>query len=300
MSERALITGGSGYLGFKLHRSLLSSGWTVGLLLREGSSLEKFGQYQTESVYICDGSYESVDRAVGDFRPTVVFHLASLFLASHKSSDISNLVESNVTLGTHLVQACANNDVRRFINAGSSWQHYEGKTYDPVCLYAATKEAFQNILEFYVRAYPLAAISLQLPDTYGPGDWRTKIINLLINSLASGEHLSLSPGYQKLDFVYIDDIVSAFTRAAELSKLTDFEGRHCKYSLSSNQFVSLRDLVAMIEQYCGRQLSVKFGAKEYRSREVMVPGVSEPPLPDWHPQVSLANGLQEVIKEKVV
>jgi nucleoside-diphosphate-sugar epimerase len=57
--------------------------------------------------------------------------------------------------------------IRRLVNAGTTWQHYLGQVYDPVNLYAATKQAFEAILKFYTSTRDFQAITLELTDTYG-------------------------------------------------------------------------------------------------------------------------------------
>ena len=67
----------------------------------------------------------------------------------------------------------------RMVNTGTSWQHYENSDHRPSNLYAATKQAFEEILNFYATAYPLRVCSLHLSDTYGPNDIRPKLFGFL-------------------------------------------------------------------------------------------------------------------------
>ena len=62
--------------------------------------------------------------------------------------------------------------VKILVNTGTSWQHYENKDYSPVNLYAATKQSFEAILQYYVEVASLKAITLKLFETYGLDDPR--------------------------------------------------------------------------------------------------------------------------------
>lgn len=133
-----------------------------------------------------------------------VVHLASQFIAEHTSEDIEGLIVSNILYGTYILDASIQADVQWFLNTGTFWQHYHGSSYDPVNLYAATKQAFEDIAKFYVEAHDLRFCTLKLCDTYGPGDTRQKIFNLFERSEASGEVIEMSAGEQLIDIVHVD------------------------------------------------------------------------------------------------
>jgi nucleoside-diphosphate-sugar epimerase len=114
-----------------------------------------------------------------------------------------------------------NNGCYHIINTGTSWQHFEQSNYNPVNLYAATKEAFEAIITFYKATSSLKVTTLKLFDTYGPNDSRYKIIPLLQKAFTEQKELSMSKGEQLIDFVYIVGIANAymFTNVANHKKL---------------------------------------------------------------------------------
>src|SRR5688572_14565536 len=81
--RRALVTGASGFVGSHLLRHLTDAGWDVHAVLRSGSLRERLGGLAT--VHAHDGTTESLVDVVGAAAPDVVFHLASLFIAEHKT-----------------------------------------------------------------------------------------------------------------------------------------------------------------------------------------------------------------------
>ena len=91
------------------------------------------------------------------------------------------------------------NGVSKIINTGTFWQHYENREYSPTCLYAATKQAFESILHYYVEAKFLMIITLILFDSYGPSDPRPKLFSLLQEARQSEKVIAMSPGEQKID-----------------------------------------------------------------------------------------------------
>lgn len=290
----ALVTGATGFVGSRLVRRLVAQGRQVHVVVRPGSRLTELEPCRTAvTIHVHDGTTEGMIRIVSAAKPGVVFHLASLFLAHHEPADVGPLVESNLLFGTQVLEAMASAGASLLINTGTAWQHYENADYSPVCLYAATKQAFEALLQYYVETVPLRALTLELTNTYGLGDPRPKLFRLLARTALSGESLAMSAGEQYLDLVHIDDAVEAFLAAATLLEgLGDTtEGR---YAVSSGRPIRLRELVDLYQRVNGLTLKVDWGAQPYRPREVMRPWNRGKPVPGWEPAVSLEEGLRQL------
>ena len=288
--RRALVTGASGFVGAALTRRLLAEGWDVHLVLRASSSTD--GLPPTGPglhLHRHDGSTAQLIDIMRAAAPDTVFHLASLFLATHQPQDVERLIQANLLFSTQLAEAMAACGVRRLVNTGTSWEHYQDQAYNPVCLYAATKQAFSAILRFYVEVRGLRVVTLTLFDTYGAGDTRPKVLNLLKRIANEGSSLAMSPGEQLVDLVYIDDVLDAFLLAA--AQLDTQAGAMEEYGVSSGQPLPLREIAALYAQVSGKPLDISWGGRPYREREVMVPWHSYRSVPGWQPKVSLAQGL---------
>jgi nucleoside-diphosphate-sugar epimerase len=296
LGKRALITGATGFIGFHLARRLARSGCEVHLLVRTGSEdrVAAIGEPVTTHYY--DGSIDSAMKAVESSAPDVVFHLASLFLAQHKPDDIEALIRSNILFGTQLLEAMDSSGRTLLVNAGTAWQHFNNSNYSPVALYAATKQAFEAIIRYYVEAKEFRVVTLKLFDTYGPEDPRPKLLTALSNAALNNKPLSMSPGQQRIDLVHIDDVINAFiiTGNRLMSALGDPEE---SYAISSGAPLSLRELVAIFQQCVDPGLVVEWGALPYRSREVMIPWNSGKCLPGWKAAIGLSDGIKQLEKD---
>jgi nucleoside-diphosphate-sugar epimerase len=290
--KRALITGATGYLGSNLAYHLTNQGWDVHIITRTNSDLKVLDDILHKITVHChDGTSSGMVEVMANAKPEIVFHLASLFLAQHKTEDIESLIISNLLFSTQLVEAMAINGIRHLVNTGTSWQHYNSEDYNPVNLYAATKQAFEDILLYYIEAHGLKATTLALFDTYGPNDPREKLIGLLWKAANSQQPLSMSPGEQMIDLVHVDDVIRAYIRAAD--KLQDQSGGHVCYGVSSGTPIRLIDLVAAFQKATKTKLPISFGGRPYRQREVMVPWTSFQSLPEWHAQVPFEIGIRQ-------
>jgi len=211
---------------------------------------------------------------------------------------VEGLVASNILFGTQLLEAMDQSGACCLVNTGTAWQNYENQAYDPVNLYAATKQAFEDIARYYVQARGQRMVTLRLCDTYGPNDPRPKLFALLKRALATGEVLVMSPGEQLIDLVFIDDVVEAFRLAGE-RLLRDEAAAAEIHAVTSGSPITLKGLVARFAEAVGMPLSVCWGGRPYRPREVMAPPRLFGPLPGWQAKVSLAEGLGRIAAEVV-
>jgi nucleoside-diphosphate-sugar epimerase len=293
-NHTALITGATGFIGSNLAKVLVREGWNVHAIVRSTSSSAQLeGIMNHINTHVHDGSMDNMLKIIEAVSPSVVFHLASLFLASHRPPDIRPLIESNILFATYLVEAMANCGKPKLINTGTSWQHFENREYSPVCLYAATKQAFEAILRFYVEASGLRVITLKLFDTYGPNDKRPKLFSALRKASKNATQLSMSEGKQLIDLVYIDDVVDAFLVAAKRHESDRVSGMEV-YAVSSGNPISLREVVDTYTGIVRRPVNIDWGGKPYRQREVMIPWSNGDPLPGWRARVSLEEGIRRM------
>jgi nucleoside-diphosphate-sugar epimerase len=290
--KSALVTGAAGFVGSHLVRRLLAGGWTVHAVDQPGAVLLLLEDVLDRiTLKLHDGATESLQRIVEQSRPNVVFHLASLFLSQHGPGEVEPLIRSNVLLGAQLLEAMKCSGCVNLVNTGTSWQHGTNGEVGPVNLYAATKQAFEELVRHYADATPLRAVTLKLFDTYGPCDPRPKLFTLLRRVAATGEPLEMSPGEQLIDLVYIDDVVDAFLAAAELLLAGTIHQHEC-YAVSSGAPLRLRDLVGSYGRITGNSLSIRWGGRPYREREVMVPWNNGRPVPGWRARVGLEQGIR--------
>ena len=84
----------------------------------------------------------------------MLFWLIQVTLCSN-----SQLVQSNILFGAQLVKVLTLQGVTKLLNTGTPLQHFNNESHNPVCLYTATKQAFENIVKFYMEASDLKVIT---------------------------------------------------------------------------------------------------------------------------------------------
>jgi len=294
--KKVLITGATGFIGSNLVKALAREKREVHVIVRASSDLSAL--IVADGIihqHIYDGTLDCLLRILKEVQPKTVFHLASQFIAQHQTAQVDSLLENNVKFPSQLLEAMAVCGVKELVNTGTSWQYFASKQYRPVNLYAATKQAFEDILAYYVDAYEWKAVTLNLFDTYGPKDSRPKLIKMLLNTAITKQELKMSPGEQLIDLVHVNDVIDAFLKAGSL--LNEMPSEHRRYGVSSNEPIQLKELVSTCERAWGMVLPVYWGALPYRKREVMQPWTAYQSVPGWQPKIPLLDGLEEIFKE---
>lgn len=285
------LTGATGFIGRNLARAFADRDLHV--LVRPGSQVDSLSSCRNITFHTHDSTTESLVNALERSKPDLVIHLATYFVAEHTSDDLEQLIMGNLLLGAQLLEAMSTTGVRRLINTGTSWQHFEGDDCRPVNLYAATKQAFETLVDYYVDANQLSVITLKLFDTYGPGDSRPKLFNILRNADPS-KPLLMSQGNQLIDLVYIDDVIAAFL-AAELRLLRWQSAIHERFGVSSGDPRPLREIVGLFLRLARSNVNIEWGSRPHRKREVMRTWTGFTPVPGWKPEVALEEGLSRLL-----
>ncbi|RJO59339.1 NAD(P)-dependent oxidoreductase [Candidatus Parcubacteria bacterium] len=292
---KLLISGATGFVGKHLVKNLREAGHEISIITRP-TSKEKSPDGVKNFVF--DGQIESLIKFLKANEFEGVIHLASLFLAQHTSGDIQVLINSNVLFSTLLLEAAVKSNVPWFINTGTFWQHYQNAEFSPVNLYAATKQAFEDIAKYYFETSEINFVTLKLSDTFGPNDTRPKIFNLWLKISKTQEALEMSPGEQIIDISYIDNVIDGYMRLVELlsqDKKKQLKGR--SFAIKSAERTTLKELSIIFEEVTGRKLNINWGARPYRPREVMLPWEKGETIPGWKPKISLREGIKRTFND---
>ncbi len=290
--RRVLITGITGYIGSKLARELLTDCEVYGLV-RKPLNLKYIADIVPNIQFVYyDGSYDSMSEALKLSQPDLVYHMAAYYTGSHGPEHIPKLLDSNITLGAHLLGAMAEHKISALVYASTIVAHYQGSEYRPLNLYAATKQAFSDLLAYYTDIGLVCAVSVVISDTYGPGDNRPKILNIIKQATKTGEKVAFSSGEQVYDVIYIDDLVSAFRMAGE--QLLQGVYQNAVFQAVPESPLSLRETVEKLLQVNGLKLNAGWGERPAPARELREKIRLYPTVPNWEPQVSLDEGLRRM------
>ncbi|MDD4362671.1 MAG: NAD(P)-dependent oxidoreductase [Atribacterota bacterium] len=293
-----LITGATGFIGSNLVNRLLQEGHNIFCTLRENKE-NPFGEDKVKSIIIRSNNLNESIEFFDENNIEGIVHLASFVISSdHKPEDIENLIDSNIIFGSFLLEIASHTKIKWFINTGTYWQNYKSNDYSPVNLYAATKQAFEDIAKYYYETKKFKFCTLRLYDTYGKGDTRDKIFNLWNEISKTGETLDMSPGEQIIDFTYIDDIIDAYMLLIYYLNNNSVKVKNGDvFYLQSPERNSLKELSHIFENITNKKLNINWGSRPYKNREVMEPIMTNKSIPGFKHKITLENGIKKIFVE---
>ena len=290
---RVIVSGITGHLGRELAGQLVAAGFETHGLTRRKSNLV---QPWTETVRLhqIDGSTERLITILDEVRPDAIIHAAALARREHHRSDVAPFIEANVLLGTQLLEAMRSSDCKHFVTAGSYLQHFDTNGYRALNLYAATKQAFETILEYYVDAFSFSAVRLTLSDIYSEHDTRPKLMTDIATAWAASTPVNLRNDEAWVDLIHVEDAAAAFLRAMSLLETNVIcSGALHRHSVTSGYDVSATELVGLFEKIGNGNITVKRTEGTSASRR-MKPWRGNV-LPGWTPKVNLEEGIRRII-----
>lgn len=287
---KILLTGASGFLGSALARHWLDTGHQVALLLRPTSQLHRLrGLEASYDIARCTTDAE-VDAFVRRVQPEVVVHTACAYGRQGETS--LQLFDANLRLGLVILQALQH-AVKpvSFLNTGSALE-------PEVSPYALSKHQFAQWGRILATQSDgkLRFINVLLHHMYGPGDDASKFTTHVLHACHRNELvLKLTAGEQARDFIYIDDVVSAYdtllTQCHQLDAVQDIE-------VGSGVAPTIREFVETAHRLTASNTELLFGALPYRANEAMhcLANIERMTQLGWHPAFDLNAGLKKTIR----
>ena len=290
-----LVTGATGYIGREFVKKY-NKKYNLIAIVRETSDIVELELLKCKIVKF--KNFKEIENVFNKNKIEGILHFASNVIVEHKEEEISRLVDSNIKYGTYLLEYCKQYNVKWFINTGTFWQNYNSDSYNPVNLYAATKEAFKNIAKYYTETSDLVFTTIKLNDTFGANDTRNKIFNLWNKISKTGETLEMSVGEQIIDISYIEDVLLAYDiLIIYLNSDQKDEFKNKEFIVTNNEKYSLKELSKVFEETINTKLNIKWGARPYREREVMVPYSNGQIIPNWKQNYTLKEAIKKTIGE---
>ena len=262
-NKKALVTGGCGFIGSNLSKKLADSGYDVTIVDNLASSREDFAEFLKENSTLelvpqCFASDYILDRVkTGEF--DVIFHNAAVPRVSYSVENPYETTEINISRTVRLMEASIGN-IDRFIFASSS-SVYGGADIlptpashprDPKSPYAWQKSSIEDIIKIFCNLYDFDAVCLRYFNVFGPGQFGgsayATAVSAWCNAIKEGIPLrSDGTGEQTRDMCYVDNVVQANVRAAELDEKQAGEA----YNIACGNRVSNNEILDFLKEKFG-------------------------------------------------
>ena len=212
------------------------------------------------------------------------------------ATPLYGILEANLLLPLRLAELGINHGVTCFINSDSFFNKGDG-SYSNLLNYSLSKKSLLMWLD--KLSSRLKIVNVVLEHIYGPGDSPSKFVESMVRQIAVDRvaRVSLTHGHQRRDFIYLDDIVSAYIKLVDYGRTqpVGFE----TFELGTGEGTQVRDFVSMVKDLSGSPTELGFGEIPYRADEIMMSTADASKLArlGWRPAVSVEDGLRRILTE---
>ncbi len=301
--KRALVTGATGFVGANLVRRLLADGHQVHVLCRPESDywrLHEISQdIETHHQSLSDKDALSV--RLNKIKPEWVFHMAAHGAYSWQN-DLARIISTNILGTANLLTCLINTNCQAFIAAGSSSEYgykdhapAENEWLDPNSEYAVTKAAATHFCRFFAHKHGLNTAVLRLYSAYGPYEDKDRLISTIIDKGLQKKLPPLVDPEIARDFIYIDDVVSAFIAAA--ASKNHAPGNI--YNVGTGLQTTIREVVDLARQIFDIREEPTWGSMPNRKWDtsVWIANISKISKDlNWQPKHSFKDGFLKTIE----
>lgn len=255
--KKVLVTGATGFIGRHSLATLLGSGYEVHAVSgRRVPETPGRDIVWHQANLLEPGEITSLIKKI---RPTHLLHFAWYAVPGEYWTAPDNLAWVRAT--ALLMQVFSEQGGKRVVMAGScaeyDWKFdYCSELFTPcrpTTLYGACKHATQILLDGWSRQTGISSAWGRIFFLYGPGEYPSRLVPSVINSLLRNEPAHCTHGNQVRDFMYVEDVAEAFVTLLS----SKAQGA---VNIASGTAVPLKQVIHSIADYVGRRDLIQLGA----------------------------------------
>ena len=286
---KALVTGGSGFLGRYLIRELLKQGYET-IAFDRAKSGKSFPPNPGLSHIKGDiQNLEALGRAMDGC--DLVFHTAAIADLDEARKKPVDTMEVNVVGTAKCLEAARRAGVKRFLYASSVYTSGRHGSF-----YRVSKQAGESLCRTYQEEFQLPYTILRYGSLYGrePNHWNF-IYSLCREILTKGEYTYASPPNSVREYIHIQDAARETVRIA-----TDPRFENLPVLITGHQRVTVKQLFDMIQEIVGHPISIHYIPAERTRHYIMTPYSLETEIPirvNLSTYVDINEGILDCLRE---
>ncbi|HZQ49683.1 MAG TPA: NAD-dependent epimerase/dehydratase family protein [Candidatus Dormibacteraeota bacterium] len=295
--KKVVVTGGAGFIGSHTVERLMAAGAKVLVIDDMTHACPEPPAAETLNA---DCGSEEAARAIADFKPDALLHLASKGGVQVAARDPAGHMRRSVASSVAVYDAAIKAGARRIVTASSGGTIYgdakslparESFPAQPLSAYGAGKRSEEVYLEALGRRSGVSTLALRYGNVYGPrqdGTGEAGVIAITCTRLLSGQQPRIfGDGLQTRDFVFVGDIADANVLGLK-------SARSGALNVGTGKETSVAEVVDIIVSASGTESAIEMApAKESEVRRVCLDPRRAGTWIRWHPRIDVHDGLRE-------
>ena len=288
-----LLTGTAGFVGSKFLLFALSNDFLVIDILRaknkKNKTIKKFRDfYPTKYKNIFFSNNNELSRKLRNTKADYFINFATLYNNRHTHNQISDFIDSNILFPT-LIYDIISSKTKKMINFGSMMQHSKSEKLISKNLYAATKNAFEMIGNYYANINPKSKFyNIKFYESVGDNDTRKKIIPTIIENYKKNIITTILSKQLSLNIIHTDDIINS------IMILLNNNIESGSYCIKNKKNIKISNLISILNKGLNKKIKVKYGNKLTISNNLNNLKI----LPKWKPIKNLENKIIKIFKNE--
>ncbi len=240
---KAVVFGGSGFLGSYVSDNLLEKGYEVVIFDVKPSKHIKPGQRIIVGDIL---SPEAVKNAVRG--ASVVYNFAGIADIDEASKRPLETIKQNILGNAHILDALKDEKIERYVFASTVYVYSEAGSF-----YKSSKQASELYIEDYSKKYGIPYTILRYGSLYGPRSNETNPIHALLKKVLREKKISYwGNGDEIRDYIHVED-------AARCSvEILDENFINQNVIIAGHHPIKSKELLTMINEILGSKMEIEF------------------------------------------
>ncbi len=281
--KKAIVFGGTGFLGGYLVRELEKRGYWV--LPCDISNPQNHPNFRYCDIMDRTNVNDTINANI-DF----VFNLAGFANLDTAIHNPVRAIELNVIGNMHILEACMNKGIKRFVYASSAYAMSNKGSF-----YGISKLSSEKIVEEYGKRYGLSYTILRYGSVYSEMDFDNNYIFQLVKKAVHNKAINhKGDGEELREYVHAQD---AAKLSVDVIESEQFENEHV--ILTGLEKMRRLDLFKMIKEMLNDDVKINLEHSEYKGHYKMTPYSFEPTRSRKlvaNPHIDMGQGLLDCIK----
>tara|TARA_B100000780_G_C21022307_1_gene409739 strand:- start:81 stop:971 length:891 start_codon:yes stop_codon:yes gene_type:complete len=286
-----LLTGTTGFIGYKFLIFALSNNFSVIDILRSKNKDNKKikilrNNHSKNYKNIFFNSREGLSKKLKNINVDYFINFATLYNNNHTHDQIINFIESNISFPT-LIYDIIHHKTKKMINFGSMMQHSKDTNLVSKNLYAATKNAFEMISNYYSTMNNKTKFyNIKFYESFGSNDTRKKLIPTIINNYQKNIITKVASKKLFLNIIHTDDIINS------IMVLINNNIKSGNYCIKNKHNIKISSLINNLNKSLRKKIKVKYDNKPVDS----INHTNLKILPKWKPNSDIEKRIINTFK----
>lgn len=253
---KVVVFGGSGFLGSHVADALSERRYQVTIFDLKSSPYLKKGQNMVVGDILDSRAVKNVVEGAN-----IVYNFAGITDIDEAKINPAETIRQNVLGNCVILEACRMSKIRRFLFASSIYVYSNSGSF-----YRTSKQACEQIIEDYQKAYGINFTIMRYGSLYGPrADKKNWVYGMLKQAITEKKIIRGGDGEEIREYIHVYD-------ASRISiDLLEQQYNNQFVIISGNQTIKIKDLLTMVKEMMNNNIEIEYLPADYEEHYEVSP-----------------------------